>query len=70
MRPIPRIKFIWGAGRVIRGRWYLGLFGFYDRVEGEPDSGLAISLRGVLAWGAACGALAYVGAATALHSVW
>lgn len=70
MRPLPRIKFIWGAGRVIRGRWYLGLFGFYDRVEGEPDSGLAISLRGTLVWGAALGALAYVGAATALHAVW
>lgn len=70
MRPLPRIKFIWGAGRVIRGRWYLGLFGFYDRVEGEPDSGLAFSLRGALAWGAALGALAYVGTATALHAVW
>jgi tetratricopeptide (TPR) repeat protein len=70
MRPLPRIKFIWGGAKVIRGRWYVGLFGFYDRVEGEPDSGLAISLRGLLAWGAAGAALGYVGLATAVHHVW
>lgn len=67
MRPAPRIKFIWGAGKVIRGRWYAGLFGFYDRVEGEPDSGLAISLRGVLAWGAMAAVLAYVALASVLY---
>lgn len=61
-----RLKFIWGAGGVIKGRWYLGLLGFYDRVVGEPDSGLAISVRGFLLWLAALGLAAYLAAATAL----
>ena len=41
-----RIKLVWGAAKVIRGRWYFGLFGLYDRLEGEREGGLAISLRG------------------------
>ena len=61
-----RLKFIWGAGRVIKGRWYLGLFGFYDRVEGEPDSGLAVSLRGVVCWLAGLAVAGYLAAAAAL----
>ena len=65
-----RVKFVWGASRVIRGRWYLGLVGLYDRIEGERDSGIAISLRGILAWGAALMVVAYVAAATALFWIW
>src|SRR5581483_6202148 len=41
-----RVKFIWGASRVIRGRWHLGLFGRYERRNDLPrDLGLAISVR-------------------------
>lgn len=61
-----RLKFIWGASRVIKGRWYLGLFGFYDRVEGEPDSGLAVSLRGLLCWLTGLAMAGYIAAAAAL----
>ena len=65
-----RVKFIWGASGTIRGTWYLGLFGLYDRVEGERESGLAISLRGLLAWSAVGAAMAYIAAAAALFWVW
>jgi hypothetical protein len=70
LAPLPRVKFIWGASRVIQGRWYLGLFGFYDRVEGVRDDGLAISVRGLLAWGAVLAVAAYVALASALFFVW
>ncbi len=53
-----RIKIIWGASKVIRGRWYLGLFGLYDRHEGLREDGIAISLRGLLVW---CGSLLLAG---------
>ncbi len=65
-----RIKFIWGASRVIRARWRAGLYGFYERVPGVPDGGLAISVRGLLAWSAVAVGLAYAAAATALFGVW
>ena len=61
-----RLKLIWGAGHVIKGRWYFGLFGIYDRVEGEPGSGLAISIRGFLAWLAGIAVVGYFAAAAAL----
>jgi hypothetical protein len=67
---IPRIKLVWGASRVIRGRWYLGLIGFYDRKEGQRDGGVAISMRGVLGWAAASLLVAYVAGATALFWIW
>ena len=44
-----RIKLQWGASRVTPGDWYLGLIGLYSRKSGH-GRGLAISLRGVLAW--------------------
>ena len=65
-----RIKLVWGASRVIRGHWHLGLFGYYERIEGEPDSGMAISVRGVLAWGGAMATVLYVFAALALAAFW
>jgi thioredoxin-like negative regulator of GroEL len=64
-----RVKFIWGACRVIRGRWYLGLFGWYDRVEGMPGDGLAISVRGLLLWGLGCSVALYCGSAAAIYAV-
>lgn len=71
IRPPPRIKLIWGGAKAIRGRWYAGLFGFYDRVEGVPDSGLAISMRGVLGWSAALAAAGYVALASVVyHAFW
>lgn len=65
-----RIKFVWGASKVIRGHWYFGLFGFYDREAGHRDDGLAISVRGLLLWSGAGLVLAYVAAATALFWIW
>lgn len=65
-----RVKLVWGASRVIRGRWYLGLFGLYDRVEGKHEDGLAISVRGLLLWLLAAAVAAYVAGATALFWMW
>ena len=62
-----RIKFIWGASKVIHARWRFGLWGFYDRVEGMPHSGLAISLRGVLLLGLLLSLLGYIGGSTAVY---
>jgi hypothetical protein len=64
-----RVKFIWGASHVIRGRWYLGLVGRYDRVEGTPGDGLAISVRGLLLWGLGCAVALYCGSAAAIYAV-
>lgn len=56
---------------MIRARWRAGLFGFYDRIAGMPDSGLAISVRGLLIWAAVLAAAGYAAAATALYwGVW
>lgn len=65
-----RIKLVWGAAKVIRGRWYFGLFGLYDRLEGEREGGLAISLRGVTLWALGLLAAAYVAGTAALFSFW
>lgn len=65
-----RVKFIWGASKVVQGRWYLGLIGFYTREEGVPFGAIAVSVRGLLAWSGLAAALAYVAAATALFFVW
>ncbi len=65
-----RVKFVWGASQVIRGRWHLGLFGFYERQHGRPDSGLAISVRGLLVGGAALALAGYLAAAAALFWIW
>jgi tetratricopeptide (TPR) repeat protein len=61
-----RIKFIWGAGKVIQARWRFGLFGFYEHAKGYQDSGLVFSLRGLLVLGLCLTTVAYVGGATAL----
>lgn len=65
-----RVKFVWGASRVVQGRWYLGLFGRYDRAGGRRGDGLAISVRGVLLWLLALGVVLYFAAATALFWIW
>lgn len=62
-----RIKFIWGASKVIAARWRFGLWGFYERKEGHVDSGLAISVRGVLILCLLLATIAYVGGATAIY---
>lgn len=62
-----RIKFIWGASKVIAARWRFGLWGFYERKEGHVDSGLAISVRGVLVLCLLLLVTAYVGGATAIY---
>lgn len=62
-----RIKFIWGASKVIEARWRFGLWGFYERKQGHVDSGLAISVRGLLVGGLLFAVVAYVGGATAVY---
>ena len=65
-----RVKFVWGAARVIQGRWHLGLFGWYPRVEGNPaEDGLAISVRGFLLWGLTCTIALYCSGAAAIYAV-
>jgi len=66
---MPRIKFVWGASRVIRGDWHLGLFGTYDRTDRRHD-GLAISVRGVLLWVLALLVAAYVAAMSGVFWIW
>lgn len=61
------VRFIWGAGDTIKGRWYLGLVGRYDR-EGRHTDGLAISVRGLLCWVAGAAVAGYLGLATALFA--
>ncbi|MEX2044416.1 MAG: hypothetical protein WD941_03620 [Opitutus sp.] len=65
-----RVKFVWGASRVIQGRWHLGLIGIYERRPGVPDSGLAISVRGLLVAFVALVLAAYIGAASILYWIW
>lgn len=60
------LRFIWGAGDTIQGRWFLGLFGRYDRGRGRHTEGLAISVRGLLCWLTALALAGYLAAATAL----
>jgi thioredoxin-like negative regulator of GroEL len=68
MTPL-RIKFIWGSGNTINGRWYLGLIGRYHR-NVTQDDGLAISIRGLLFWLPVLALLAYVALATMLFYRW
>lgn len=67
---VRRLKFVWGGARVVQGRWYLGLFGFYSRVEGKREDGLAISGRGLALWSAGLALAAYLGGATTLYYLW
>lgn len=59
---ISRIKFQWAGARSTPGDWYLGLFGLYRRKSGR-GLGLAISLRGLLAWTLGAAAAGYFGGA-------
>lgn len=67
---VRRVKLLWGASHVIRGRWYFGLFGFYDREEGCREDGLAISVRGALAWLALVLAIAWLAGAGVVYARW
>lgn len=62
-----RLKFIWGASKVVVARWRFGLWGFYERKAGHPDSGLAISVRGLLVLFCFMAVTAYIGGATAVY---
>lgn len=61
-----RIKFIWGASKVIQARWWFGLWGFYEHAKGYRNSGLVISIRGLLILTFILAVIAYVAAGTAL----
>ena len=65
-----RIKFIWGASKVIRGQWFLGVIGLYDRHEGKREDGFVVSVRGLLLWGGVLAFLGWVALATAGFWIW
>lgn len=48
-------------------RWRFGLWGFYERKAGHPDSGLAVSVRGVLLLGLLVSVTAYMAGATTIY---
>ncbi len=62
-----RIKFIWGASKVIVARWRFDLWGFYERKQGLPFSGLVISVRGVGLLFLILTILSYLGGTTAVY---
>lgn len=64
-----RLKFIWAASGRVSARWRLGLWGFYERKVGYPDSGLVVSVRGILVYTLFMLLLGYVSVATAIF-VW
>ncbi len=66
----PRIKLIWGAAEVIRGRWYFGVFGRYDRLTGMREDGSAISVRGARLWMFTLLVAAYIAGTAVLFSFW
>ncbi len=65
-----RIKFLWGASKVVQGRWYFGLFGLYNRHEGNREDGLALSVRGLLILGVMMALTGWVALATAGFWIW
>ncbi|MBI5690227.1 MAG: hypothetical protein HZC55_09005 [Verrucomicrobia bacterium] len=65
-----RVKFIWGASKVIRGKWFLGLVGLYNRREGAREDGIAISVRGLLIWSGLALGLAWVALASFGYWMW
>lgn len=58
-----RIKYCWGASRVVRGKWLLGVICRYERAGNMREEGIAISVRGVLLWLALLGGAAYAAGA-------
>lgn len=48
----------------------MGLFGFYEHIKGYRDSGLAISVRGMLGWSALLMVLAWFAGAGAIYTIW
>ncbi len=45
-----RIKYCWGASRVVRGKWVLGVICRYERSGNLREGGFAVSVRGLLIW--------------------
>ncbi|AHF92725.1 hypothetical protein OpiT1DRAFT_05123 [Opitutaceae bacterium TAV1] len=66
---LPHIKLIWGGKKKQPGRWYAGLFGFYQPRSGRGEA-IAVSVRGVLCWGILLGAIAWVAGATTIYYRW
>lgn len=62
MIKIPRIKLQWATAKTTPGDWYLGLIGIYKRGT-TRSRGVALSLRGLLAWSCVFAAFAYAGVA-------
>jgi len=58
-----RIKYCWGASRVVRGKWFLGVICRYERAGNTREDGIAVSVRGVLLWLALLGGAAYAAGA-------
>jgi hypothetical protein len=52
----------------IRARWRLGLCGYYERADGYPYSGFAISLRGLSIWLLGLGVVTWIGGSAILTS--
>ncbi len=63
---LPKLKFCW-SGAHFEAEWRFGLFGFYQRGQlAGRRRGLAVSVRGLLAWSAGLAVVAYLSAALAL----
>lgn len=57
------IKLQWGTATQQAAKWYLGLFGLYERNRGGRSYVLAISVRGTMLWGLAACVAGYFAAA-------
>jgi hypothetical protein len=66
---LPHIKLTWGGKKKQPGRWYAGLFGFYQSRSGRGEA-IAVSVRGALCWGLLLAALAWVAGATTIYYRW
>lgn len=62
MIKIPRIKLQWATAKTTPGDWYLGLIGVYKRGT-TRSRGIALSVRGLLAWLMVFAALGYAAVA-------
>ncbi|HYP18394.1 MAG TPA: hypothetical protein VEQ65_14375, partial [Opitutus sp.] len=59
------VKLVWGGAKQVPGRWRLGLWGVYEKPAGVRR--MAISVRGLLGWGAGASVAVYLAGATALY---
>ncbi|QYM77480.1 hypothetical protein K0B96_09055 [Horticoccus luteus] len=59
-------KMVWASARAVPGRWYLGVVGLHDPDAHGRFRGVALSVRGILAWLGVLAVLAYLALALAL----